>query len=117
MRKLLAVIAGVIAGALVAAVVEALGHQVYPPQAGIDTTNAGALLFVIGGLALGAFAAGWAVARLAHEQGMLLALIAGGLLLVGAVVNLAMQPQPLWIMITAPLVMLPMTALGARLGS
>jgi len=127
MRKLLAVVAGVIAGALVVAVLEALGHQVYPPPAGIDMTNAdtarqmmidapaGALLFVLGAWALGALAAGWTVARLAHEQRMPLALIAGAILLAGAVTTLVMLPHPLWFTIAGPLVMLPMTALGARL--
>lgn len=128
MRKLLAVIAGVVAGALVITGVEALGHQVYPPAVGIDMTNAdaarqaladapaGALGVVLAAWALGALAAGWVVARLSHEWQMRLALVASAILLAGAVTTLVMLPHPVWFMIAGPLIFFPMTALGARMG-
>jgi len=50
-----------------------------------------------------AFVGGWVAARISTDQPMAVALIVGGLSLVGGVVNMMMMPLPWWMWMEIPL--------------
>jgi len=126
-RSLLACLAGLVLGSVVIGVVEFVGHQIYPPPAGIDprdpesirrameTISMGALLVVLVAWAIGSVVGGLVAARLAPRQPMRCALIVGAMLLLAGIANLIMLPHPLWFSIVAVLLFLPAAWLGGRL--
>lgn len=127
-RKILAVVAGVILAGIVVYAVEAIGHQVYPPPAGLDMKNMeamknyvatlpmGALLFVLLAYVLGSFAGGWLAAKIARSSQIHVPLTVGGVQLFFGLINLLMIPHPLWFAIAAVIVFLPAAFLGGKLG-
>jgi hypothetical protein len=61
-RAILAVIAGCVLSVLVVAGLEALGHQIYPPPAGVDLTDPAAMRTLVAQMPVGAFVilvSGW----------------------------------------------------------
>src|SRR5438093_1896646 len=94
-----ATLAGLVAGGIVIAVVEHLGHSIFPPSPGLDTRDlqklmatmsrvqAGALVMAVVAWALGAFAGGWVAAALALRASA--ALVAGAGLLGSGIVIMA----------------------------
>lgn len=128
LRSVVAVVSGVVLGGLVIGLVEAVGHQVFPLPEGVDPADpealarvigelpVGALLFVPLAWALGSVAAGWLAARIASRAQVAHAVIAGSLLLVAGVVNLAMIPHPTWLAVLGVAVFLPAAYFGGLLG-
>jgi hypothetical protein len=109
MRGLLAVLAGMVTGFVIIFAIEALGHSIYPPPAGLDMNNpttafayvqnmpVGALLFI----ALAHFAAalfGNVVTLLVAKRKRLPAIIFSVLLIAGTGSLFVMMPHPLWFM-------------------
>lgn len=127
-RSILAVIAGLVLGVVLIAVVEFIGHYVYPPPADLDMTNSealknlianapvGALLFVILAWAIGSFGGGWLASRIAQKSHVMLALIVGGILMAAGIMNMLMIPHPLWFWILGIAVYLPAAYAGALMG-
>lgn len=127
MRSILAVLAGVVVAGIVIAGVEYLGHLIYPPPPGLDPSDVesmkammadiplGSLLFVLLAWALGSLAGGGVAARIAARSYLLHALIVGGIMLIGGVINMAMIPHPLWFWIVGVILFLPSAYAGARL--
>jgi hypothetical protein len=125
LRKILAVIAGVVAGGLVVFVLEGVGHHFYPSPPGIDmhdpaalkslisTLPLGALLCVVAGWVLGAFAGG-AVAGLISRS-LTPALLTGTIQLLFGVLTMVMIPHPIWMILLGVLLPVPSAWLGARL--
>lgn len=128
LRYLLALVAGVLVAGFVVAGIEALGHTMYPPPKGLDTTDmeqlraaveampVGALLFVMLAWIAGAYVGGVVAARLAPGHRGLMAGVIGALILAGAVANLVMIPHPLWFAIVSVLAVLVATTLAAWAG-
>lgn len=126
-RTLLASLAGLVVGSIVTGVVEFVGHQIYPPPAGIDprdpesirrameTISTGALIAVLVAWAIGSMVGGLVAARLATRQPMRCALIAGAMLMLAGIANLILIPHPLWFSIVAVLLFLPAAWAGGRL--
>ncbi len=126
-RNVLGVVAGVLVGTLLIAVVQTIGHQVYPIASDIDYQDKeamrallaslplGALLFVLAAYAVGSFAAGAITAYVGRGARVRHALLAGGILLLAAILNLVAMPHPLWFSVLVVLVFLPSAWLGARL--
>ena len=112
-RKILAVIAGVVVAILTIFMIERLGHAVYPPPTGIDfsdpeamsayTDNASAMELLFPALAwvVATFLGGSLATAIARGAPMVNAAIIGGLILFGTVMNLVMIPHPLWFSIVA----------------
>jgi hypothetical protein len=73
---------------------------------------AGALLFIIAAYVVGSFVAGWAAGKI--TKSMTAALIAGGLLMIGGLVNVILIPHPLWFTIASIVVYLPCAWIGGR---
>jgi len=125
LRRLLAVVAGLVTGMIIVALVEGAGHALWPPPAGTDlrdpeqlkallpTLPIGALLAVVVAWALGAFGGGWMAATLARSPRE--ALVVGFLLLCLGVLTMVQIPHPLWMWVAGVAVPLPAAWFGARL--
>ncbi len=121
LRRILAVLAGMVTGFVLVALVESAGHTIYPPPKDLDFTDPaalnayvrsiplGALLFVLLAWVVGTFGGAWVAARLAGPQPMLHAGIIGALLLAASVANLIAIPHPVWFSVSA-VVLVPLSA-------
>ena len=108
MRKFLGGIVGFVAAFSVIALVQSVGHMIYPTPDDLDPSDAEAFAEYIAALPFGAFlpvlasyllgtAAGvFAGAWIAGGSGMGFAIAIGGLVLVLTIVNLFMIPHPIW---------------------
>lgn len=126
LRRILGLIAGIAVTAILVAVVESLGHLVYPPPEGIDLTDPeslkaymsdapiGALLSVLLAWAVGTMAGSGLAGVIAGEKECLLGTILGALFLIGGIVNMAMIPHPLWFWIAGVLVFPLAAFMGIR---
>ncbi len=129
LRSIGSVVAGVVAGGLLVALVEKLGHLVYPPPEGLDskdleamkefvaTLPVGAFLFVLLAWAVGSLGGGWLAAKIAARKPLVHALIVGGVLMIGGILTLVTIPHPLWFTIVGVLVFLPAACAGAKLAA
>jgi hypothetical protein len=123
-RKILAVVLGVVAGGIVIGVSEAIAHTIYPVPAGLDpskpemiaeyirTAPLGALIAVLISWALGALVAGVVATLIARVADAKSALIAGGVLLLFSLINMFVIPHPVWFRIAGILLFLPLAGLG-----
>ena len=99
---------GVVVAGLLVWLVEKGGHSVYPPPPGLDFADAdamrayidtlpiGALLFVAAAWFIGTLGGTLTACRIGTAKPMIFALVVGGLILIGAILNLVMIPHPLW---------------------
>jgi len=109
LRVTLAVVAGAVVAVGLIALVESVGHRVYPLPAGIDWSNpeqvrayvnglpVGALVFVLAGWIVGAFVGGLVAAWIARPRAVLAASIVGAIVLAATLANLVMIPHPTWV--------------------
>ena len=122
-RKIAAAVAGVILAVILVAVVERIGHLVYPLPADIDVTNTeelrayvktlpvGALLFVLLAWLAGTFGGGLLASFIARDNFRLYTGIVGGLVLLGTAINLVVIPHPLWFSMLSVLAIIATTYL------
>lgn len=116
--------AAVVVGPVVVAVVEMIGHALYPPPpGGMDLTDKakmaayvralplGAILFVLAAWLCGSFAASFVGGKIAGQRYWLYALIGGGLIMLATLANMLMIPHPLWLAVSA-LVGIPLAAVA-----
>jgi hypothetical protein len=128
-RKILAVIAAWITGLAIIMVIEMIGTMFNPqPPSNFMTMSVdekiayartipiGAYLTVLFGYILSSFAAGWLVTKISKQShGLVLPLIVGGLLTLGAVFNAMWLPgQPFWFVLLSIIVFIPLAFLGHR---
>ncbi len=128
LRTILGVLAGAVAMVLVIMGIQALGHMVYPPPAGLDPLNpaheAAFAQFVatmpVAGKAmialawtLGALAGGFVAAKIARHPRAAAVLIA--LLVISGVVGMILRvPHPSWLAAAGLLLPIPAALLAAR---
>jgi hypothetical protein len=124
-RNILAVIAAFIGGGIFVFVVEAIGHQFFPPPTGLDfakpetvaeyAKNApvGALLFVLLAQSSGSFFGGLISGLIAVSKNTT-AIIYGVLALAMAALNAFLIPHPIWFLIPSLLLPIPLSLLGTR---
>jgi len=105
-RAILGVLAGVVAAGAAVTLTEMLGHAIWPPPPGLNMNDPAAVQAyaaaapdaaknaIILAWGLGALIGGFIAAKITAKAwaGYLIA----GLLLVGALINLAMIPSPAW---------------------
>ena len=126
-RSVLTVLAGAIVAGILIALVEAIGHLVYPPPPGVDPWDreslrtamesipVGALVAVLLAWGVGTFAGSWLAARIAGRAGLAHGMVVGLLMLAAGVANMLMIPHPLWFW-GAGVAVFPLTAwLGGRM--
>ena len=128
LRKILAVLAGIVAGSVIIFLTEMLGHTVYPLPEGIDIKNpesikdyietapVGAFLMVILGWVFGSLTAGFVATIIAPDDYARYGMICGVILLAMGIANMAMIPHPAWMWVLGILVFLPFAWLGYKLG-
>lgn len=127
-RAILAVVAGCVLSVLVVAGLEALGHQIYPPPAGVDLRDpaamrtviarmpAGAFVILVSGWILGAGLGAWLATRLSGTGKAWPGGVVGGVTLAATVINLFTIPHPVWVVVAA-LIGIPLAAwVGIRFG-
>jgi MFS family permease len=127
-RKILAVIAGLVVANVLLALLEMAGMKVFPPPPGTDFSNPEslraamtqmpltALIWVLAAQVIGTFAGAWVAARIGRTAQVKLALIVGVVETLGAIVNMLMIPHPAWFWIGSLLLLIPASLLGGRLG-
>ena len=112
-RKFLGGIAGIVAAFSIIALVQTIGHTIYPTPEGLNVEDTEAfaayvkslpigaffpvLISYFAGSAGGTFAGGW----IAGGSGRGFAAFIGGLVLVLTIVNLFIIPHPLWFSVLA----------------
>jgi len=126
-RSIVAVAAGVFIGGIATLGVEALGHVLVPPPAGLDVNDPAAvkaamaslptahflpiLLAYVVGPTLGAALA----ARMAPARARLHASLVGGVFAVGGLMNFMTIPHPVWFVVLSMLAFVAAPLLGMRL--
>lgn len=128
-RKILAVVLGVISAVVLIIAIEALGHSMYPLPADMDVSDTEAMKAYVMTLpvtALLIIMSAWIVATLvggllacfiARETPLIYAVIIGGLVLLGTIINLMSVPHPLWFSITSVLAIIATIFITGRIGS
>jgi len=128
-RTIAAVVTGLVSAIVVITLVEAVGHTVFPPPAGIDPMTpegmsaivaqmpTAALLFVLVAYLCGGMAGGAAAVKVAGSGQVLAALVVGSVLTVGALFNVMTVPHPIWMSGASVAIQLPAAWLGARLAA
>jgi hypothetical protein len=123
-KKVFGTILGAFLGGTSLGLIELLSHAVYPPPEDLDPMDldqlrvhiselpAGALMFIIAAYIVGSLVAGWVAGKITRS--MTSALVAGGLLMIGGVVNVVLIPHPLWFTLASVIVYLPCAWLGGR---
>jgi hypothetical protein len=126
-RRILAVICGVIAGSVFNMAVILLSWKIYPPPEGANLSDpetlnayvqslpAPALLIVLVAHAGGALVGGLVAAAIARRSPLVLGAIVGGFFLIGGIVNVMTIPAPLWFAIVDLVLYVPCGMLGASL--
>ena len=128
-RQIVAVLVGAVTAFAVVAVVESLGHAMYPMPDGIDVNDPsqmaqfvrnlppGAFVFVLAGWGLGTLAGGLLAGAVAKEKLLLLASLVGLAVLVAAIINLVTIPHPVWFTIAGVGVIALATVLAAAIST
>ncbi len=127
MKRVFAVVAGVMAGATAIGLIEWLSHKMYPLPGNIDPKDPealrmlmhnmplGALLMIILAWAAGAFIAGIITTLIVGQQALRPSLVAGTVLLLFGIINMMMLPHPIWFWILGILVFLPAAFIGHKI--
>ena len=127
LRRIGAVIAGMIVAFLIVFASEGIAHKIYPPPPGtnmqdmekvkafVATLPLSALLIVLTGWLIATFAATWLAARIAGTP--IPGYVVGALLLCGGIANAFMIPQPVWFSVVSFVIYIGATWAGARAGA
>lgn len=107
-RKIAAVVVGILLTSLVVGLVQQLGHYLYPLPAGTDPNDSEAIkkyvenapflavFFVIISYAAGAFTGGFVSTKIANDGKKIYALIIGVLFLFTSIYMMVTIPSPIW---------------------
>jgi len=126
LRKILAIIVGVLAGIAVITLVQQVSTMMHPMPEGVTMDDmeafkawvsnlpTSAYLMVILSYILGSLIGGF-VATLIARFKFWPALVVGGILMVMGILNAVAIPQPLWVSIVSVLSFVPAAWLGARM--
>jgi len=120
LRTAVGVVAGIVVAWLAIVLSQLFSATLYPPPHGTDLTDPAvladfinaapvtAMACVIAGYALAALLGGWVAARIARAHPRIAAMIVGGVVLLGVVLNYTMIPHPTWMLVSGVLLPLPM---------
>jgi len=127
LRRIGAVIVGLIVAFLIVAGAEGIAHQIFPPPPGtnmqdmnqvkafVATLPLSVLLIVLTGWLIATFVATWLAARIAGTP--IPGYVVGGLLLCAGIANAFIIPQPIWFSIASLVIYIAATWVGARAGA
>ena len=119
-RTLVGIVVGVVCAAAIVAVVESLGHMIFPPPAGVDMKDPQALKTIMHQIPFGAKAAvlvawglgvfgGGLVAKVISKGAPNAVWAVAAVMLVFSGITLVMIPHPVWMIVGAVVV----TVIGA----
>jgi hypothetical protein len=124
-KRVLSVLAGVATGLAIVMATDTLIGKLYPPPPGIDYHNSeavkqmvsnmpvGAFLVLLTGYAIAAFAGGAVATLVSGRARNVPALITGGILMVGGIMNVAEIPgHPIWFIVASTLAYIPFAYVG-----
>lgn len=126
LRKISAVLLGLLVSVVTVMLVEWISHQVYPLPPDLDFKDPekvrsyvsglplGAFLAILLGWLLGTLAGGMAACRVAREKPAVFASIIGAVMMAATVANLIMIPHPTWFSIPGIGVIAAGTLLATR---
>ena len=126
LRQIAAALLGVLVAFLVVALVQRLGHMVFPPPAELAGADAreiaaaierlpfGALLFVVAAWGLGSFTGAAVASHLARPPSVVPGLAVGAAVLGATLLTLFNLPHPVWMALAGALLPLPAAWLGYR---
>ncbi len=129
LRRISAVLLGLITAFVTVWLFEWIGHQLYPLPPGLDFKDpeqvrqfasslpVGALLFVLLGWLMGTLSGGLTANRVAREKPLVYASVVGAVMMAATITNLAMIPHPTWFSIAAVVVIGVGTLLASRWSS
>ncbi|MBL3549898.1 MULTISPECIES: hypothetical protein [Chryseobacterium] len=116
LRQILAVVVGLIVGSIGIAIVENIGHQLYPPPVGTDPNDMEALkeyvgeapfmalFFIIMAYALAAFVSGFTATKISNNGKHTAAIICGIIFLLITIYMMTSLPTPIWFWVLGILV-------------
>ena len=128
-RKIVAVVLGVMVAVVLIIAIEALGHAIYPLPDNIDLSDTdamaayvlgappGALLLVLAAWLVATLAGGLLACRIAREMPLMYSAIVGGLVLLGTIIDLMSIPHPLWFSVTSIVAIVATIFMSSRLGA
>ncbi len=130
LRKIVAVVIGIIAGSVFNMLMVNLSHVVYPLPAGIDPNNiealrahiaeygmpTGALILVLVAHVGGSFVSGLVCGLIAKRSWYVAAGALGLLWMCGGITMLMMLPAPAWFAVADLVLYIPAALLGVKLG-
>lgn len=108
LRKILAVIVGIISGGLSVGIVQTIGHYFYPMPKGmksddmeamknyVETAPFMALFFVIISYSVAALVSGFVSTKIANDGKNIYALICGTIFLIQSIYMMSLLPTPVW---------------------
>ena len=120
-KRIAAVVLGIVAAVALVALVQAISHAVFPTPAGVDLNDpaqledhiqgmpVAAFLLVLASYLLGTLGGGLLACLIAKEKPFVFASIIGGFVLAATIANLIMLPHPLWFSATAIIAIVAMT--------
>ena len=129
LRKISAVLLGLLVAFGVVMGIEWLGHQVFPPPPDLDFTDPlqlqnyvsnlplGAFAFVLLGWFAGTLVGGWVACLVAQDKPVVFASIIGTMMLIATIANLVMIPHPTWFSIAGIVLIAAGTLLASRWSS
>lgn len=117
LRIVIGIIVGLVVGIAVVAIMESIGHAIFPPPEGMDLKDPDAIKEMMAEISIGAKVAvlvawglgvfvGGVVARMISVGAAPAAWTVAGVLFAGAIVSMVMIPHPLWMVIGAVVVTL-----------
>jgi hypothetical protein len=127
LRRIGAVIVGLIVAFILVFAAEGIAHKIYPPPPGMNmqdmervkafvaTLPLSVMLIVLTGWLIATFVATWLAARIAGT--LFPGYIVGALLLCAGIANAIMLPQPIWFSIASIVIYIGATWVGARAGA
>ena len=127
-RNILSVIIGLVASFFVIAIVESIGHVMYPPPAEVNINNPDAMkayistappmvfIILITAYASGSFIGALVTSMVAINNKTRKAMTVGGILMGFGIYNIITIPHPLWVAVCAIFVFMPFAYFGGKLG-
>jgi len=126
LRRIFAVLLGLVAAFATVMLVEWISHQIYPPPPGLDFNNAeqvrqhvatlplGAFIAVLTGWLMGTLVGGLVACQIAREKPAVFASIIGTVMMAATIANLVMIPHPSWFSIAGIVAIAAATLLAIR---
>ena len=128
-RKILAVVAGIITAIVVFMVMQAIGGAIYGspqvPEGGgmpdpavmavyIQTLPVGAFVLLALGYIIGSFAGGFVARKISQSDSLVIPVIIGAVLTLAWILNISMVPHPMLMAVIGFFCYIPFTILGHR---